>query len=54
MDMEIFTCDTCHYTFAGQSDCDQCPDCGKKQIRIATEQEQQEYLEHQKNQESWN
>lgn len=54
MMVEIFTCDNCHYTFAAQQGCGQCPDCGKKQIRIATAQEQQEYLECQKSKESWN
>lgn len=54
MDLEIFTCDICHYTFADQLNCSQCPDCGKKQIRIATESEKQEYLERQKKQGPWN
>ena len=39
----IFTCDDCYYTFIEKEDCGQCPDCGKKNIRRATEKEELEY-----------
>ena len=39
----IFTCDDCFYTFAEKENCVQCPDCGKKNIRQATEKEVLEY-----------
>lgn len=39
----IYTCDACLYTFIEQDECDQCPDCGKKNVRQATEKEELEY-----------
>ena len=39
----IYTCEECLYTFMGQDGCEQCPDCGKKNIRQATEKEELEY-----------
>ena len=33
----------CCYTFIEKEDCGQCPDCGKKNIRRATEKEELEY-----------
>ncbi len=44
MSKEIYTCDACHYTFEAETGCDQCPDCGKKRVRPADEQESKEYL----------
>ena len=44
MSKEIYTCDACHYTFEAETGCDQCPDCGKKRVRPADEQELKEYL----------
>ena len=48
MSKTIYTCDACHYTFEAEAGCDQCPDCGKKRVRPANEQESKEYLERQK------
>lgn len=45
MSKKIYTCDACHYTFEAETGCDQCPDCGKKRVRPADEQESKEYLE---------
>ena len=39
----IYTCDACLYTFTEQDGCAQCPDCGKKNVRQATEKEELEY-----------
>ncbi len=39
----IYTCEDCLYTFIGQGECEQCPDCGKKTIRQATEKEELEF-----------
>lgn len=54
MRKEIYTCDACHYTFEAEAGCDQCPDCGKKRVRSANEQEEKEYLERQQHTEKWN
>ena len=43
MSKKIYTCDACHYTFEAETGCDQCPDCGKKRVRPADEQESKEY-----------
>lgn len=51
---EIYTSDACHYTFEAETGCDQCPDCGKKRVRPADNQESKEYLERQKHTEKWN
>ncbi len=45
---EIYTSDACHYTFEAEVGCDQCPDCGKEQVRPAGEQESKEYPERRK------
>lgn len=42
--MKYFTCKKCRYTFCMNVECEQCPDCGKKDVRPATESEIQEYL----------
>ena len=42
MSKEIYTCDACHYTFEAETGCDQCPDCGKKRVRPADNQESKE------------
>ena len=39
----IYTCEECLYTFIGQDGCERCPDCGKKSVRQATENEELEY-----------
>ena len=39
----IYTCEECLYTFMRQDGCEQCPDCGKKSIRQATEKEELDY-----------
>ena len=54
MNKEIYTCDACRYIFEAESGCDQCPDCGKKGVRPADEQESKEYLERQQHTDNWN
>ena len=39
----IYTCNVCHFTFERVGEVDQCPDCGKKNIREANEAEKAEY-----------
>lgn len=51
---DIYTCDSCHYTFEAEAGCNQCPDCGKKRVRPANEAERREYQERQKSTEDWN
>lgn len=41
---ELYTCMACQYTFESPEMPDQCPDCGKTEVRPATELEQAEYL----------
>lgn len=42
--MKYFTCKKCRYTFCTDVECERCPDCGKKDIRPATDGVIQEYL----------
>ena len=39
----IFTCDNCHFIFSRVEETDQCPDCGKHEVRPANEAEQEEF-----------
>ena len=39
----IYTCKACRYTFEGEENITQCPDCGKFAVRIATQEEVAEY-----------
>lgn len=42
---EIYlTCEACRYIFVGNRDLVQCPDCGKQQVRCATEGEIADYI----------
>ena len=43
--MKIFTCDNCRYIFENEEDVTQCPDCGKFQVRPATQSEAEEFIE---------
>lgn len=43
----IYTCEACHFTFARVGECEQCPDCGKKAIREATEDEIEDFNRYQ-------
>ena len=49
----IYTCDACRYIFEATDGCNQCPDCGKRQVRPANEDERKEYLERKENPENW-
>ena len=40
---EKYTCDACRYTFESDKLLDRCPDCGKLQVRRASESEIYEY-----------
>lgn len=39
----IYACDACRYIFETEEKITQCPDCGKFEIRAATEDEISEY-----------
>ena len=39
----IYACDHCHFLFSRTSPVQQCPDCGKENIRPATPEEIQEF-----------
>lgn len=43
-DMKYYTCNKCKYTFCADKECERCADCGKKDIRPATEDEINQYL----------
>ena len=40
----IYTCSACMYTFQAESKPELCPDCGKAEVRPATDKERDEYL----------
>lgn len=37
--MMYYTCENCFFTFCRSGDVEQCPDCGKYNLRPATEKE---------------
>lgn len=39
----ILTCDNCGFIFSRTEETDQCPDCGKHEVRPANEAEQEEF-----------
>ena len=39
----IFTCDNCGFIFSRSEETEQCPDCGKYEVRPANEAEQEEF-----------
>lgn len=41
--MNYFTCNICRYTFCTEEECERCPDCGKNDLRLATEEEIAQY-----------
>ena len=41
----IFTCDNCGFIFSRSEETEQCPDCGKYEVRPANESEQEEFSE---------
>ena len=43
----ICTCESCRYTFRYPIFPTACPDCGKKTVRTATDQEIEEYYKNQ-------
>lgn len=42
-DIKKYTCDACRYTFESDKFPNRCPDCGKLQVRRASESEIYEY-----------
>lgn len=47
----VFACDTCHFVFSNTQEPEQCPDCGKYTVRLATDEEKQELNERMVNKE---
>lgn len=41
----IFTCDDCGFIFSRSEETEQCPDCGKYEVRPANEEEQKEFAQ---------
>jgi len=41
--MFFYTCDNCHLTFSRSAQQEQCPDCGKYRLRMATESEEKAF-----------
>ena len=41
----IFTCDNCGFMFSRSEEAEQCPDCGKYEVRPANEAEQEEFAQ---------
>lgn len=41
--MFAYTCENCHFTFLRSAQQEQCPDCGKFRLRIATEDEKKAF-----------
>ena len=41
----IFTCDNCGFIFSRSEEAEQCPDCGKYEVRPANEAEQEEFAQ---------
>ena len=46
--MRIYKCESCRYVFMHPLLPSSCPDCGKQSIRIATENERQDFHRNQK------
>ena len=42
--MKLYCCDACKYLFeSSKEEIVQCPDCGKKKVRLATKEEIKEF-----------
>lgn len=41
----IYTCDNCGFIFSRSEETEQCPDCGKYEVRPANEAEQEEFAQ---------
>lgn len=51
--MKIFVCDHCKYVFESEEDVSQCPDCGKYEVRAATQSEIEEYEKRKEDNDVW-
>lgn len=41
----VFACDYCHFLFSRTAQPEQCPECGKHRVRLATDEEQKEFAQ---------
>ncbi len=39
----VYACDYCHFLFSSTDPVNQCPDCGKYTVRLATAAEENEF-----------
>lgn len=39
----VFACDWCHFLFSRTEQPEQCPECGKYLVRLATQEEQADF-----------
>jgi len=49
----IYACDACRYIFEAERQITQCPDCGKFEVRSATENEISEYEKRRLEADDW-
>ena len=49
----IYACDACRYIFEAKEAITQCPDCGKYEVRPATENEVSEYKKRHLEADDW-
>lgn len=51
--MNLYACDNCFYLFEADREPEQCPDCGKFAVRIATQAEKEEYEQRKLREDNW-
>ena len=49
----VFICDHCHFLFSSAAQPEQCPDCGKRMVRAATEEEVREFERNNQERSPW-
>lgn len=49
----IYTCEKCKFLFEAEIEVTQCPDCGKFEVRPASQQEINEYARYQAEKDAW-
>lgn len=51
--MKLYACDKCKYLFESEEKVEQCPDCGKFEVRPATQSEIDEFIARQMEDDKW-
>lgn len=49
----LYTCENCRFLFESDHDVDQCPDCGKFAVRLAIQDEIEEYEKRCAEEDDW-